>query len=467
MLGRSAPLTVLRLGQFLQSQPVALFSSTGLTLPEKSGRQKRQTAAKRHKRKTGRSANVKHKVKLPRLDVSLTDKPAKCAWTGLSTTRLQRMRSVRCEDLPSDFGLAVAINSALISPHAPFEYAYRIAQSTGSSFPSATHASVIQCAVRCAKELRTESLNPADLAIETFLRLDAVSRPTSDALAVVANFAAMDDIVEYRAERAASIMRFVLHKRFIVSVPVLRAVFDAFVEGLDFSAALATLMLSHDMYTCISKTDRAYWYERLMYAAMVRREFEVVDSARHQKQQLSLPTTIYGQNVDLACAAELGNYESAVASARTLSKRNVRLEHFALASLIRAAGVQHDLNGVREFYNIFERLLGGCPEKFANSLSLLVSAKSASVTAFPVRTVEFARTDPTHAVFHALRLCRQAEEALSLVRRLHRQYNVQFSSSLYSIISETCFRANRMNLATELRREIRRVIKGQQTNNKT
>lgn len=463
MLARGFPLPVPRLRHILWShpQPVALFSSSEHAVPENSGRKSSESAGKRMKRKTGRGANSKKRSKPQRLDLSRTTKPSICTWTGLSITRLQRMRSVRCEDLSPDFGLTVAINSALESPFAPFKYAERIVRSIGSSFPSATHASVIKCAVRCAEECGMESASPPDVAIETFIRLEATSRPTSDSLAIVADFAALDDVVERRAERAASIMRFVLHKRFMVSEVVLRAVFNAFVEGLDFRAALATLMLSHDMYTSISSTDRAYWYERLMYAAMVRREFEVVDSARQRKRELNLPTTVYGQNVDLSCAAELGNYESAVATARALRKTHANLEHFALASLIRAAGVQHDMNSVREFYSVFEKSLGGCSKKFAKSLSLLVSAKSASITAFSARTAEFAKTDPTQAIFHALRQCGQAEESISLVRRLHRQYGVQFSGLLYSTISETCFRANRLNLATRLRKEIRRVSKQQ------
>lgn len=434
---------------------------------QKSGKKKREVTVKGNERQNQTSSR-----KSKRWQNRQKSKPSRYVtlvvrtWGGLTSSRLRRMGPPRHDDEARNIGLNVAMAEALMSPRSPLQFAAHIVKSAGTIFPCEMHADVIRCAVDSIHQCTPDGSHSFDVAVETFFRLAAVSRPTHESVVAVAEFAAIDDDVERRAKHAASLLRFVLHTRSVVSYSVFFAIFQSFVEGLDYSAALVTLTLVHDMYKNLTPMDQAYWYERLMYAALVRREFNVFDAARLHKESLTLPTTTYGESIDLAYDTERGSYQAAVSTARALVRRSIPIEHFALASIIRAAGEQHDLRVVREFYAIFEKSLGGCVQKFKLSLSPSNTARAKSISKFSVRTYENAAIDPTHAIFHAFRMCGEAREAVSLVRRLHDQYDVQFSPLLYSVVSETCFKANLVALAASFRREIQHYFDKKQFTNK-
>lgn len=435
-------------------------------------------------------------------------------WRGLSGHRKRKIRHITPNVVTvTHRALSAAISAALTCPRQPLQFASSIARAADISFPPSTHATLIRVvAAHAENEASTVGVSPtstisnistnndtfssasamrahlpADVATEAFIRLWTSSsssssspsssssspsssspstsssniaissaRTTPDALVAVAELSAHDPFVERRGLRAASVLRFTQHNRTLATLPVYKAVFDTFVEALDFQSALTTLTYAHAKFsTLISDQERAHWYDRLIYAALVRKEFSIVDAAFTTKQDLgltsqSIPMSFYCQSLSIAYEAEQGSYESAVSTAQQV--KFYKIEPFAFASLIRAAGARNDVNAIMEFYKAFEnQYISGCRRKFIRSLSPPTS-NSDSVSSFSLRTSDVASTDPTQAVFLALRACKLAEQSVSLVKHLQRQYAVQFSTLLYSIISDTCFKANRMKLAVQVRK---------------
>lgn len=418
----------------------------------------------------------------------------------------------------------------------------------------------------------------ADLAIETLIRLSSSpsssssttnsssSRTTPAAVVAVSHICALDPVVERRGERAASLLRFVQYNRTLSTYIVFEAIFHTFVEALDLQAALATLTYTHTTFTHISAAERAHWYDRLAYAALVRREPEVLAATRTAKEQLLIDKhdhhgksnkegrkkkkeeedrySLYTKAVDIAVDAEHGDFDAAADAARQLlalrskgrrnrhgkkakrdssntgrkknktlvgdddddrnyyvdetagnkdmapsSSNSVCLQPFVFAFLIKAAGRQHRVDDVMEFYSRFEQSIRHSPQLFRQSLSPLVYAapltldphsqsqstvnsnnqKPHSPNPSPplppppsssppvsLRTADASSTDPTHAALIALRACGKAEEAVTLVERLHDQYNVTLSPFVYGVVSETCFKTGRLDLGVRLRKLVQK-----------
>lgn len=311
--------------------------------------------------------------------------------------------------------------------------------------------------VNSARSECSKSANAADVSVEAYLRLVATSgsRPTSSALAVVARYATHDPKVDRRGDRAASILRFLINNRLELTTEVLLAVFDAFVSALDFNAAYHLLTYAHDLHPDLPSSERVYWYDRMMFAALLRRQFALVEEVGAERDALRLPTTAYGQSLALSLKAERGDDQLSEATARRLIRQGTPVQNFALASLIRAAGSRRDIHSVRFFYQAFEQSLENDVCVFDQSLSVL-SKEAKSAAWYSELMTDVSRTDPTLAVFHALRVCGEAEEAVTLMRRLRSQYGVPLSKYLHTLVSETCFRARRMDLAVEFRNELQR-----------
>lgn len=434
-------------------------------------------------------------------------------WHGLTPFRKRRVRHVT-HNVQADLrlkSLTAALASALRWPNYGLELSSRIAGAAKITYCGSLHATIInQVAARAIDSqgdmtehlaLHTEysksTINAttkngtakhinkmncgmvADLAIETFIRLSSSTRTTPAALVAVTEICARDQVVERRGTRAASVLRFIQYNRTLSTYAVYKALFEAFVEALDYQAALATLNYVHSTYTHISIPDRAHWYDRFIYAALVRRELGIVEAALTTKKQLGLPDdSDYARNIKIALDAERGDFGQAARAARRLIKANrsgqkVQVEPFVFAYLIKGAGKMEDVNVVLEWYKLFENSIEQSRVKFYQSLSLPTfsaaprlkkqaasspepHSETKSTSDYSLRSSDEAATDPTFAVFLALRVCGEPQAALKLIERLHTRYGVVFSPQVHSIVSETCFRAQRIDLATRLRKLVQK-----------
>lgn len=478
-------------GRRLSTQVRSCTTTTGPKVPKPvSSSSGEQADAKSSKKgvKTDPPSAAKHKKKKKK--VQTTDKftnlstenstPAKlkaqetpsststetAEWSGLSLARQRRMR-IPPGAQSKNVGINAAIHSALTLPHNPAQFAFEIAKAADVALPLDTHATIINLAVHQSQIECPQSANSADIAVEAFLRLSATSRQrsTSSALAAVARFAIHDPIIERRADRAASILRFLINYRLNVTAEVLLAIFDVFVSALDFRSAFHVLTFAHEMHASLSPVEMCYWYDKMMYVGLLRCQVDIVDVLNRQKEALNLPVTVYGHSAQLALYAERGDFDDAKSLTIKLEHDEIAIENFAFASLIRAASKENDVNAVNTFYAAFEKSLQGCAKKFLKSLSLLsmqVQVNLGSVnlgSTFSQRASDASREDPTLAMFQALRVCGEAEEALALIRRLRSQYGVSFSTLLHTVVTETCFKARRTDLAIEFRDEIKESSK--------
>lgn len=443
---------------------------------------------KRTSRKRGRPANGKSPLKTPNVPVpdlskttesdgasstpdkakvraqrkeqsSKSEKQRKqtelCAskWQGLSTRRLRRMRVVEYDlsDLVKRT-ISFAILSGLDLPRDGLSFSLAIASAAGVSPPDTTHAKLIRATVRSAQQNLPTVVCVPDLAIETFLRLSSGAPPSVDAIETIASLCMEDPVLEHRAERAASLLRYVLAAKVKMDQSTLRPLFDLFVSSLDIKSASHMLRFFDIVCHDVSPIDRAYWYDHLGYAALLRQASDVTQLILHEKYNLGLPDTPFGKSVALSLDAENGRQDFAESTAHSMERCRIPIEPFARAALIRAAGRRNDIQSVWRHFRAFENDLNGCPQRYTATLSMPARQSTVSVNDYSGMTSRMQLADPTFAVFDALRICNKGEDAFELVVRLRNQYNMRFSKLIYEMVSQTCFRSNRLDLAIEFRK---------------
>lgn len=405
-----------------------------------------------------RSGGFKDPAQCTQLDVKGDDRPERRGshdtnWQGLSVGRRKRMRAVE-HDLGGLIQKTIgsAIVSALGFPCDGLRLSLAIASAAGMAPPIATHAALIRATVASAQRKLPNLACGPDVAVEAFLRISSGSPPSVDAIAAVASLCAEDPVLERRAGRAASLLRYILAARVEMSQSTLRPIFDLFVSSLDMRSAANMLQFFDEVCTDVSLVDRAYWYDRLSYAALLLQNFDLAQLILQEKTDLGLPDTPFGKSVALSLHAEHDRRDLAESTANSMESCNIALQPFARAALIRAAGRTNDTQAMWRNFHAFETDLGGCPLRYANSLSIPARHSTATVNDYSEMTSRMQLADPTVAMFDALRMCNKGEDALGLVVRLREQYNIRFSKLIYEIVSQTCFRSNRLDLAVQFRK---------------
>lgn len=374
-------------------------------------------------------------------------------WPGLSTRRLRRMGVVEYE--ANDFTqrtIGFAMISALGLPRDGLSFSLAIASGAGISPPATTHALLIRATVKSAQQNLTGAVFVPDIAIEAFLRLSSGTPPSIEAITTVASLCEEDPVLERRAERAASLLRYILAAKVKVDQSTLRPIFDLFVSSLDLRSANYTLRFFNTVCHDVSPVDRAHWYDRLAYAALLRQANEVTQLILQEKCDLGLPDTPFGKSVALSLDAENGRRDLAESTAHSMERFGVPIEPFARAALIRVAGRKNDIQAVWRHFQAFENDLGGCSVRYTDTLSVPARHGTATVNDYSGMTSRTQLADPTVAVFDALRMCNKGEDAFELVMRLREQYGIRFSKLVYEMVSQACFRSRRLDLAVQFRR---------------
>lgn len=374
-------------------------------------------------------------------------------WQGLSTRRLRRMGVVEYDvNNFTQRTIGIAMMSALDLPRDGLPFSLSIASGAGISPPATIHSALIRATVKLARKNLPGTVFGPDIAIEAFLRLSSGTPPSIEAITTVSSLCEEDPVLERRAERAASLLRYILAAKVKMDQSTLRPIFDLFVSSLDIRSANYTLRFFDTVCHDVSPVDRAYWYDRLAYAALLRQANEVTQLILQEKRDLGLPDTPFGKSVALSLDAEYDRRDLAESTAYSMERCGVLIEPFARAALIRAAGRKNDIQAVWRHFQAFENDLGGCSLRYTDTLSVPARHGTVTVHDYSGMTSRTQLADPTVAVFDALRMCNKGEDAFELVMRLREQYGIRFSKLIYEMVSQTCFRSRRLDLAIQFRR---------------
>lgn len=376
------------------------------------------------------------------------------SWHGLSKRRLKLMR-VNEYDAKKQVELAVTtlMTSALECPQDKLRFCLAIASSLRTLPPPKLHAALIRTTVDSALRNLPAVACASDVAVEAFLRLSMGTPPSVDAITTVSSFIKTDPSPERRAEKGFSLLRYILAAKVEITQSVLRPLFDIFVSSLHITATTHMLRFALAVCTDFPLVDRAHWFDCLAYVALIRQTHDVTSFALEEKAKLGLPETPFGRNVALSLDAEQDKWNEAEGIANSLLSHGEIIEPFASAALIHAASRRKDILAARHHFAVFEDNLRARSLNLSEALSLPAKYGVTSKDYSGV-TAKTLLVDPTVAMFDALRACGEAEESIALMFRLRRQYSVRFSKLVSEIVSQTCFRSKRLDLAIQLRKEL-------------
>lgn len=392
-------------------------------------------------------------------------------WHGLLAFRLSRMP--RREPPSPHLGLHHALQTTLCQPNAPVKRALTMARSAGlTALPAMTHATAIEVVLRSAPLHMSSSVIRADLATEAFIRLSAaVPEPSAAALTVVTHAAAADDDADRRSARGASILRFMAGARLDPDVNILSALVDLFASALDLAPAATLLHFAAE--NGASPAQLAELYDSLAQAAFLseqhalaanalraRRTLEIEDGAMTRAVRIALAGLADGLVEDEARElTDVPLSPAAMFTALQLAFANGQKVHpLAFAALLRRLGkqtrtVMAGAPEVRQTYELFEASLVGSGVALSSTLSQASRAQIPSFANLSRSAGQLAMSDPTFVAFYAMRALADADGSAALARHLRVKHGFTLSRLLFSIVFETCCKANNVSLAWQLKEE--------------
>lgn len=399
--------------------------------------------------------------------------PFTSKWTGLSATRLRKLRDKTAELSEIDVhnsSINALMASILETQHMSMvANTFRaMAHTNQSDIPftltsNTIHLIVQSCMKSAVQDDRIAALssNAADTAVEVVFRLihSFDIRPDIQIFRTIVRAAAEDPVFERRSERIWSVLRYARAAQLVPSLDFIYDCFSTLIGAVDVegAAALMEFALRKEMYDDSGRGHgprQIDYYNGVMYAAWLMSQFSVIDAAYAELKRIGLHPNHSTQCTLLAATVDTGDEEAAERIFNAIQSSGKPVTSFVFAALIRAAGEKGNVESVLENFKRFETHLREHQISFRDTLSAPSLSSRAAYGEHSVREMATGRADPTMALFRALRACKRSSEATEMLATLKSRYDFVPSPVLYSIVIETCWRAGKVELAKSLRLEM-------------
>ena len=308
-------------------------------------------------------------------------------------------------------------------------------------------------------EISAITSNGVDVAVESIFRVSDIFnvRIGSELLEEVLELTAGDPDVERRAKRALSFFRYYWSLQKPFSVIFTYRCFCFCVDALDLDSVVKLMefaqtkqIFEHHGNNRSSPIELNY-YNGLMYTALMLNQHEIVKTAYEELRARRMKTDNFTENIIAATRIDLGEEHSIESTLSSMKLRGITPVDCTYASLIRAAGRNEDIPAVLDLYSKFEDFFQLSERTFQQTLSAASDVSRVRDLTPSSKITALGRSDPTVAMFQALRMCSAAEAAIERLEYLKNKYKFSPPRSISWIITETCFKGSRLDLAQQLR----------------
>ena len=308
-------------------------------------------------------------------------------------------------------------------------------------------------------EINAITSNGIDVAVESMFRVSDIFnvRIGSELLEDVLELTADDPDAERRAKRALSLFRYYWSLQKPFSVTFTYKCFCYCVDALDLDSVVKlmefaqTKQIFEDHDNNRSAPTELNYYNGVMYTALMLNQYEIVRTAYEELQARKMKTDNFTENIFTAMRIDLGEEASIESALRSMKLKGITPVDCTYASLIRAAGRNEDVSTVLDLYSKFEDFFQSSGRTFRQTLSAASDVFRVRDLTPSSKITALGRSDPTIAMFQALRMCSAAEAAIERLQYLKDKYKFSPPRSISWIITETCFKGSRLDLAQQLR----------------